>query len=105
MPPRLSRIAPASRDFTIAVAIPWPLRNTCGGRTELSLRANNPRTLLEELERREPELHRSICDETGRLRQHINLFVNSDHMRDLAGLDTPFTDGDNITIMTAVSGG
>jgi molybdopterin converting factor small subunit len=50
-------------------------------------------------------LHRNICDETGRVRRHINVFVNSSHMRDLEGLDTALAPGDVVTILPAVSGG
>jgi molybdopterin converting factor small subunit len=39
------------------------------------------------------------------LRRHINLFVNTHHMRDRDGLDTSLEPGDVVTIMTAVSGG
>lgn len=89
----------------IEVSIPTPLRDCCAGRAELALQAENPRAVLEELERSYPKLHRSICDETGALRRHINLFVNTQHMRDRDGLDTQLAAGDVVTIMTAVSGG
>ena len=67
--------------------------------------AANVRAVLEELERRHPSLHRSICDETGRVRRHVNLFVNSSHLRDREGLDTALVPGDVVTILPAVSGG
>jgi len=38
-------------------------------------------------------------------RAHINVFVNDDHVRARAGLDTPLTAGDLVTILPAVSGG
>lgn len=85
--------------------MPTPLRDCCAGAAELSLSAPSLRALLEELERRYPALHRSICDETGAVRRHINLFVNSHHMRDRNGLDTLLEPGEVVTIMTAVSGG
>ena len=89
----------------VTVSVPTPLRHCCAGAAELSLQTADLRTLLEELERRYPALHRSICDETGAVRRHINLFVNTEHMRDRDGLDTPLAAGDAVTIMTAVSGG
>lgn len=89
----------------IVVYIPTPLRHCCAGAMELSLETSSLRTLLAELERRFPELHRSICDETGAVRRHINVFVNTHHMRDRDGLDTRLAAGDAVTIMTAVSGG
>lgn len=105
MPPRPTPAQPGFRAATITVSVPTPLRDCCGGTAELSLRAANLRVVLEELERHYPRLHRSICDETGAVRQHINLFVNADHMRDRNGLDTSLVAGDIVTIMTAVSGG
>jgi len=87
------------------VSIPTPLRKCCAGASELALPARGLRGVLEELERRHPALYQSICDETGAVRRHVNLFVNTDHMRDRNGLDTSLEPGDVVTIMTAVSGG
>ena len=46
-----------------------------------------------------------VLDDQGRVRVHVNLFVNGAHIRDLDGLDTAVQDGDEITILPAVSGG
>ena len=90
---------------TIKVHVPSPLRGYCAGRSELAIPATTVRDALEELERRYPALHRGICDETGSVRRHINLFVNTNHMRDCKGIDTPLVPGDEVTILPAVSGG
>jgi molybdopterin converting factor small subunit len=50
-------------------------------------------------------LYRNVCDETGTLRPHLNVFVNSDNVRDLDGVDTTLMPGDVVTILPAVSGG
>ena len=105
MPPRLTSARRPAGAAAITVSVSTPLRKCCAGASELDLTAASLRAVLAELERRYPELHRSICDETGAVRRHINLFVNSDHMRDCNGLDTPLEAGDVVTIMTAVSGG
>ena len=91
--------------MSIAVHIPAPLRPYCGGASELRIPAPTVRALLLELERRHPSLYGSVCDETGAVRRHVNLFVNSDHVRDRDGLDTALTPGDVLTILPAVSGG
>ena len=96
---------PTTVAMTITVLVPSPLRNCCAGAAELALSATNLRDVLEELERRHPALHRCVCDETGTVRRHINLFVNTHHMRDRNGLDTPLAQGDVVTILPAVSGG
>jgi len=63
------------------------------------------RAVLEEIQRRHPALHRGICDETGAVRRHVNLFVNTAHVRDREGLDTALAPGDALIILPAVSGG
>ena len=67
--------------------------------------AGNVRTLLEQLERNEPLLYRNICDETGKVRRHLNVFVNSENARDLDGVDSTLAAGDVVTFLPAVSGG
>ena len=91
--------------LNITVYVPGALRAYSEGASELSLSATSMRAALEHLERRHPSLYRNLCDETGRLRRHLNVFVNSDNMRDLDGIDTMLAPGDVVTILPAVSGG
>ena len=67
--------------------------------------AHSVRAALEELQRTQPALYRNVCDETGAVRRHLNVFVNSDNVRDLDGVDTTLTPGDVVTFLPAVSGG
>src|SRR5215475_8226601 len=90
---------------TITVLVPTMLRDCCAGTSELAIETTSVRALLQEIERRYPALYRSICDETGAVRRHVNLFVNTQHMRDRNGLDTLLAAGDVVTILPAVSGG
>lgn len=46
-----------------------------------------------------------IIDETGSVRSHINIFVGSENIRHRDGLDTVISDGAEISIFPAVSGG
>jgi molybdopterin converting factor small subunit len=63
------------------------------------------RAALKDLQRSQSALYRNICDETGAVRRHLNVFVNSDNVRDLDGVDTRLAQGDVVTILPAVSGG
>jgi MoaD family protein len=90
---------------TITIHVPGQLRDCCAGARELELAAPSVRRVLGELERRYPSLYRSVCDETGAVRRHVNLFVNTSHIRDRDGLDTALEPGDEVTILPAVSGG
>lgn len=91
--------------MTITIHVPAPLREYCDGASELALSAPNVRTALEQIERSHPALYRRICDETGAVRPHVNLFVNTSHVRDREGLATALVPGDVLTILPAVSGG
>jgi molybdopterin converting factor small subunit len=91
--------------MSITIHVPGVLRYCCGGAAELALSARSVRAALEHLERSHPALYRSICDETGAVRRHVNLFVNRSHLRDREGLDTALVPGDVLTILPAVSGG
>jgi sulfur-carrier protein len=90
---------------TITIHIPSALRPCCQGARELCLSAPNVRAALEQIERSHPALYRSVCDETGAVRRHVNLFVNTSHVGDREGLDTALVAGDVLTILPAVSGG
>jgi len=91
--------------MAVTVPILGVLRPYCDGRSEISLPAGSVREVLAELERGYPALYRNICDERGAVRRHLNVFVNSSHMRDLEGLDTALVAGDVVTFLPAVSGG
>ena len=90
---------------TITLHVPGPLRAYCAGAAQISISAHTVRDALEDLQQRQSALYRNVCDETGKVRRHLNVFVNSDNVRDLDGVDTRLTPGDVLTILPAVSGG
>jgi molybdopterin converting factor small subunit len=90
---------------SVTIHVPAALKQYCGGADELSVSASTVRGALAELERNNPTLYRNLCDERGAVRRHLNVFVNALHVREQNGLDTELSDGDTVTILTAVSGG
>lgn len=92
--------------MTVTVHIPAMLRAYRRDDTpNLQLTAATVRSALRELEEHHPSLYHSVCDETGAVRRHINLFVNNTLLRDRDGLDIALQPGDDLAIMPAVSGG
>jgi molybdopterin synthase sulfur carrier subunit len=89
----------------ITLHVAGPLRTYCAGASQLPISAHTVRAALEDLERSQASLYRNVCDETGKVRKHLNVFVNSDNVRDLDGVDTTLMPGDVLTILPAVSGG
>jgi molybdopterin converting factor small subunit len=67
-----------------------------------------PRTTREALESLfllYPGLHDRILDERGEVRQHINIFVGNEAIRFAEGLETAVSNGTEVLIVPAVSGG
>ncbi len=91
--------------MAICFLIPRVLQPHSRGQSELRLGGATVREVLDELKREYPALQRCICDETGAVRLHINLFVNNDFLRDRNGLDTRLQPGDVVSVFQAVSGG
>jgi molybdopterin synthase sulfur carrier subunit len=94
-----------SRTPRLTLHVAGPLRTYCEGASELPISAHTVRAALDDLERSQFALYRNVCDETGKVRKHLNVFVNSDNVRDLNGVDTTLMPGDVVTILPAVSGG
>jgi molybdopterin converting factor small subunit len=89
----------------ITLHVVGPLRVYCGGAARISIAGGSVRAALLDLERNQAALYRNLCDETGAVRRHLNVFVNSDNVRDLEGVDTTLAAGDVLTFLPAVSGG
>lgn len=81
------------------------LAEYAGTPRQLALEADSVRAALDGLARQEPKLQRAVCDETGAVRRHVNVYVGTRHIRDLQGLDTPLRPGDELVFIQAVSGG
>ncbi len=57
--------------------------------------------VLRELERAHPAVEGWILDERGRIREHINVFVNGERRREEAGVGP----ADRLEVIPAISGG
>jgi len=84
------------------VRIPSPLRSYTDGAAVVDADGATVDTALADLDRRFPGFRFRVVDEQGRLRPHVRVFVNGDLTRDLAA---PLADGDEVTLMQALSGG
>lgn len=89
----------------VEVFVPEQLRQYCGNARTLDASGPTVRAVLAGIERDFPALYVNVCDETGAVRRHINIFVNDEHMREFDGLESALASGDTVTILPAVSGG
>lgn len=91
--------------MVIRVRVPTPLRKFTNGADEVDAQGNTVRVLVEDLERKFPGIKERICDENGKIRRFVNVYVNGDDIRFLQNLETSLKDGDNISIVPAIAGG
>ncbi|MEK6614085.1 MAG: MoaD/ThiS family protein [Candidatus Binatota bacterium] len=89
----------------VRVRVPTPLRKLTNGVDEVNAQGNNVRALVEDLERNFPGIKERICDESGKIRRFVNVYVNGDDIRFLQNLETSLKEGDNISIIPAIAGG
>lgn len=61
--------------------------------------------VVREMERLAPGFAFYVCDERGRLRRHVNIFVDELSVGDRARLSDPVAPGARVFIMQALSGG
>jgi len=54
---------------------------------------------------RYPTLKPHMFESNGNLRRHFNIFVNSEHIRELNGLDTALKEDDKVILMVSAAGG
>jgi len=89
----------------VSVRVPTPLRKFTNGADEVNADGKNVKSLVDDLERRYPGIKERICDETGKIRRFVNVYVNGDDIRFLQNLETSLKEGDSISIVPAIAGG
>ena len=91
--------------MAVKVLIPTPLQKFTNNQATLECSGSNVKDLLHSLEGSCPGIKARLCDEQGNPRRFLNLYVNSEDIRFLEGVDTTLQDGDEVSIVPAVAGG
>jgi molybdopterin synthase sulfur carrier subunit len=89
----------------VTVYIPTPFRRATNNRDRIESAAATVGDLLDELEGDYAALRGLVRNEGGEVHHHVNIYVNSEAIDALSGLDTPLKDGDEVTIIPALAGG
>jgi molybdopterin converting factor small subunit len=91
--------------MALQVLIPTPLQKFTNDEASVSVEAGSVDALLQVLEARFPGILARLCDENGKLRRFLNVYVNSEDIRFLDNQATALSDGDEVSIVPAVAGG
>lgn len=89
----------------VIVKVPTPLRKFTAGSESVEGTGSTVGALVDDLEQRHPGIRERICDDQGKVRRFVNLYVNGEDIRFLQQLDTEVKDGDEISIVPAIAGG
>ncbi len=83
------------------------LTDFTGGRNQIAIEvaAASVGEALGELWKLHPGLRDRVLNEQGQLRQHVNVFLDSENIRRKESLDTRVAEGSELTILPSVSGG
>ena len=88
----------------VKVRIPTPLQKLTG-EGEVEVKAQNIKDLILQLEKKYPGMKDRLCDESGKIRRFVNIYLNEEDIRFLKQDETALNDGDEISIVPAIAGG
>lgn len=85
--------------------VPTVLQYECEGQSQLTADVDSVSEALAWLKVEHPNLYRNVCQETNSVRPHVNLFINDQLVCKTNGLETRFSQNDELHILPSVSGG
>ncbi|MEO8699210.1 MAG: MoaD/ThiS family protein [Kofleriaceae bacterium] len=88
-----------------SIRIPSALRSFTGNAADVETTATTVRDAIADLERRHPGIAARLLDGTGAVKPFIRIFVGSEDIGSLAGLDTKIDERDEVAIIPAIAGG
>jgi len=91
--------------MAVQVLIPTPLQKYTNDEASVAIEADSVDALIDGLDNQFPGIKGRLCDDTGRLRRFLNVYVNSEDIRFLDNQATALADGDEVSIVPAVAGG
>lgn len=91
--------------MAVKVYIPTPFRRATNNKDKVLVEAADVGRLLDRLEADFSALKGLVRDDKGAVHHHINIYVNSEAIDALQGVQTPLKDGDEVAIIPALAGG
>jgi molybdopterin synthase sulfur carrier subunit len=89
----------------VQVNIPAVFRNHVDGLKSLQTSNGSLKDVLVEIGKAYPSLGNELWGNDRDLHRFVNVYVNDEDVRYMAGLDTAVKDGDVVSILPAVAGG
>ena len=90
---------------TVTVVLPGALRARAGNRARVQVAGRTVQEVIIALDEAYPGLRFNLCEETGEVRQYVNIFLGGENIRYLDGLETPVAAGATVYVLQSVAGG
>ena len=84
--------------MAVQVLIPTPLQKFTNNEASVTVDASSVGQLVIALDERYPGIKGRLCDENGKLRRFLNIYVNSEDIRFLDNQTTSLSDGDEVNL-------
>src|SRR2546430_12930177 len=91
--------------MSVNVMIPGPFRSATGNQAKVPGAGTSVAEVLLDLGKRYPAFKSLVFDDTGDVADHVAVFLNSRDIGTLQGKDTAVADGDEVSIVPAMSVG
>ena len=91
--------------MAVKVLIPTPLRNLTNNQAEVEAEGATIKDLIDNLGKNHNGLKDRLCDENGKIRRFVNIYLNEEDIRFLQGESTAIKAGDQVSIVPAIAGG
>ena len=89
----------------VTIEIPTALRRFADGAAKINCSANTIADALNELTTRFPAIARHVRDDSGQIRQFLNVYLNEEDIRFLGGESCSVKEGDRVLLVPSIAGG
>lgn len=90
--------------MSVTVSLPTILRPYVNDQRRVQIEGATLGSLIDNLDAAYPGIKNRIVEDGG-IRRYVNVYINSEDVRFLNGVDSQLADGDEIDILPAVAGG
>jgi len=89
----------------VTIEIPTAFRRFTDGAPKVDCSATTVAEALDALTKRFPALSRHVRDESGQIRQFLNIYLNEEDIRFLGGEACSLREGDRVLLVPSIAGG
>lgn len=87
---------------SVTLRLPSTLSAYSGGKSQIVLRANTVEQMLAVLEQQHHQVWTHLCNEQGKIHEHVRIFVNNKLITGHEGLQTTLKTGQEIIVLPAI---